>query len=113
MKIRNKLILGFVAMILLSGIMGFTAIDGLQRTSKLTNELFDYPLMASNFTREAQTAFARIRLADDNLGGIEEQERLLREDLEIVGERLTDPAAAPLIAYIEECFARLPLVRAE
>ena len=100
-------------MILLSGIMGFTAIDGLLRTSKLTNELFDYPLMASNFARGAQTAFVRIRVAGDDIGIVAEQERMLREDLEVVGERLTDPVAAPLIAHIEERLTRLSVIRAE
>ena len=62
MKIRNKLIVGFTAIILFSGVMGFSAVDEILRTSRPTNELFEYPLMARNFARSAQTAFVHIVL---------------------------------------------------
>ena len=113
MKIRNKLIIGFSAIILFSGVMGFTAVDGILRTSRLTNELFEYPLMASNFARGAQTAFVRMRVAGDNEPVAADQEQVLREDLAIVTERLRDPAGAGLIAHIEHDLKRLADLRAK
>ena len=113
MKIRNKLIIGFSAIILFSGVMGFTAVDGILRTSRLTNELFEYPLMASNFARSAQTAFVRIRVAGDDEPIITVQEQALREDLAIVAERLRNPAGAELVAQIENDLQRLTALRAK
>jgi len=113
MNIRSKLIIGFTVIIVFSGAMGFNAVDGIQRTSRLTNELFEYPLMASNFARGAQTAFVRIRMAGDNAPVIAEQEHKLREDLSIVAERFPDPAVAALITHIEFYLARLARLRAE
>ena len=113
MKIRSKLIIGFSAIILFSGVMGFTAVDGIVRTSRLTNELFEYPLMASNFARGAQTAFVRMRVAGDNEPVIAVQEDALREDLAIVTERLRDPGGAALIAHIEHDLQRLADLRAQ
>ena len=101
MKIRNQLVIGFTSIVLFSGAMGFTAVDGILRTSRLTTELFEYPLMASSFARSAQTAFVRIRLAGENTPVIAAHERAVREDLSIVSERLRDPAGAALIAHID------------
>ena len=111
MKIRNKLIIGFTAIILFSGAMGFSAVDGIQRTSQLTNELFEYPLMASNFARGAQTAFVRMRVAGDNEPLVAVQENALREDLAIVAERLRDPAGPALIAHIDTGLRNLARLR--
>ncbi len=111
MKIRNKLIIGFTAIILFSGAMGFSAVDGSQRTSQLTNELFEYPLMASNFARGAQTAFVRMRVAGDNEPLVAVQENALREDLAIVAERLRDPAGPALIAHIDTGLRNLARLR--
>ena len=58
MKTRIKLVIRFTAIVLFSGAMGFTAVDGILRTSRLTIELFEYPLMASSFARSAQTVCA-------------------------------------------------------
>ena len=112
MKIRSKLIIGFTATILFSGVMEFSAADEILRTSRLTNELFEYPLMASNFARGAQTAFVRIRVAGGDEPVIAVQERALREDLAIVKERLRDPVGADLIAHIEHDLQRLAWLRA-
>ena len=100
MKIRNKLVIGFTAIVLFSGAMGFTAVDGILRTSRLTTELFEYPLMASSFARSAQAAFVRIRLAGENTPVIVAHERAVREDLSTVSERLRDPAGAALITHM-------------
>ncbi len=111
MKIRNKLVIGFTAIVLFSGAMGFTAVDGILRTSRLTTELFEYPLMASSFARSAQTAFVRIRLAGENTPVIAAHERAVREDLSIVSERLRNPAGAALITHIESGLERLAHLR--
>ena len=111
MKIRNKLVIGFTAIVLFSGAMGFTAVDGILRTSRLTTELFEYPLMANSFARSAQTAFVRIRLAGENTPVIAAHERAVREDLSIVSERLRDPAGAALITHIESGLERLAHLR--
>jgi methyl-accepting chemotaxis protein len=111
MKIRNKLIIGFTAIILFSGAMGFSAVDGIQRTSQLTNELFEYPLMASNFARGAQTAFVRMRVAGNDEPLVTVRENALREDLAIVAERLRDPAGPALIAHIDAGLRNLARLR--
>jgi methyl-accepting chemotaxis protein len=115
MKIRNKLMLGFAATIAISATMGLYAAAGISRTTAMTGELYDKPLMAADFSRSALENFMRLDraasiavLSQDAtaLAELPEKAASLREtieeDLEIVEERFPDSSAAPVLAEIRE-----------
>ncbi|MBT6441483.1 MAG: HAMP domain-containing protein [Alphaproteobacteria bacterium] len=113
MRIRGKLILGFSVMILLTGGMGYLAITSIQETTRQTSEVFEFPLMSSNFARSAQANFVRMDRADlqaqhsvtaeqteSEIELAQEFDSLIREDLEIVAERLRHDDGTAVIANI-------------
>ena len=57
MRIRYKLITGFLLVVLMSGAMGGYAIKGMSDLNAITTRMYDHPLMAISFTRSALANF--------------------------------------------------------
>ena len=124
MKIRTKLYAGFAVVILLTIGMGFITIRGIESVSRVANDTFEYPLMSSNFARSAQSNFIRMDRADsiaivtatedafsEQLEVVAELDVLIREDLDIVAERMRNAEAPPLIAQLRETLSDLAALR--
>lgn len=99
MNIRNKLIIGFGVVTLIGALMGVFALDSMNRLGKLTNSLYEGPLIAGQFSASAQSKFLMLNnvmslFVSSGAKDSEEAKELIselndgiREDLEIVGER--------------------------
>jgi methyl-accepting chemotaxis protein len=59
-NIRNRLLVGFLLVIVISATMGVYAITMIGRMSTMTSELYDHSLMASNFALSATSDFERL-----------------------------------------------------
>jgi HAMP domain-containing protein len=102
MKIRSKLLWGFAAVVGLSTGMGLYAATDLGRVSGLAAELYDKPLMATDFSRAAFEGFAALRnLTKDPAPGaapgsmidkaaFEQKRQEVLDALAIVAERSAD-----------------------
>ncbi len=113
MKIRYKLIVGFLMVVLVSGAMGLYAIKGMVDLSAQATRMYDQPFMATSFSRSAFANFIKLDrsltlalLADDEavanteVSAVKEFDELIREDLEVVKERMLSEDAHQLIATI-------------
>ena len=63
MKIGHKLLAGFAVTTLVSAAMGLYSAHGISRTSAMTAELYDKPLMAADFSRTALDDFHTLKYA--------------------------------------------------
>ncbi len=113
MKIRYKLIVGFLMVVLVSGAMGLYAIKGMVDLSALATRMYDQPLMATSYTRSAHANFIKLDrsltlalLADDKavtnteFSAVKMFDELIREDLEVVKERMPSEDTHQLVATI-------------
>jgi len=126
MRLRGQLLLGFLSLAVVLLAMGGYGIFSLYRSQQTTEDLYNGPLMAINFARSAQFAFAQIegRLAHlraDHAAGmvsaarstevgavvgeIEALRQTFEEDLGIADERTDDSEAKASIARIREMTA--------
>src|SRR5260221_7847795 len=113
MRIRTRLLLGFLLVIALSAVTEVYSISVIDRTSALTVELYDRPLMASNFALSATVDFERAdralvvaALAEagarlrDRASAIAAIEASVLEDLSIVEQRFPHSQGSGLVADV-------------
>src|ERR1700704_4548605 len=110
MNIRTKLLIGFLTVIVFSVTTGIYSTSAIDKTSALTKELYDHPLMASSFAMTTTVDFER---ADRALGlaaldgagaGLHQQaaaiavmEMTLGQDLDVVEERFPGGRGAEMV----------------
>ena len=84
MPIRLKLLLGFLAVTVMSGFLGAFGVHSVGVMGALAIETYDRPLMAINFARAAETDFVRIRtLAAPLVGGAASPDATLPDEEEV------------------------------
>ena len=119
MKIRHKSNAAILLIVIVSGVMGLYAIWGMTTLDALTTRMYDQPLMATSFARSAHTNFIKLDrsltlalTADDpevsaaQVAQGQEFEDLIREDLDIVAERVLTEDARELVSTIENLLNR-------
>lgn len=107
MNLRTKMIVGSAAVILFTVFQGMIAVDRIDRTSRLTGELYDGPLMTINFARSAKANFLQLDrtlttavvkpallASEDFVETLTDLHDSFREDLEVVLERSEDDRIA-------------------
>jgi methyl-accepting chemotaxis protein len=118
MKIRTRLLAGFSIVIVVSAALGFFAMMIIGRTSAMTGELYDRPMMASDFARSAVADFLRldraVTLAAMSASGemlksaaapIAGLEATVLEDLGIVQERFPGVSGPVLVGDVKAALA--------
>jgi methyl-accepting chemotaxis protein len=113
MKIRNKLLAGFAATIGISAAMGLYAASGVSRTSAMTRELYDKPLMAADFSRTAFEDFVALdrvaskpMLVKDTAAlaalpkSVATMQQTVLDDLAVVDERFPGTAGLAIVGEI-------------
>ncbi len=113
-------------MILLTVAIGYVTIRGIESISGVANDTFEYPLMSGTFARSAQSNFIRMDRADTialltateeaigtQMEEVAELDSLIREDIEVVAERMRNAEAGPLIAEIRGTLDDLGALRTE
>ena len=113
MKIRYKLIVGFLMVVLVSGAMGLYAIKGMVDLSALARRMYDQPLMATSYTRSAHANFIKLdrslplallannkAVTNTEFSAVKMFDELIREDLEVVKERMPSEDTHKLVATI-------------
>ena len=114
MKIRNKLILGFLATTAISGAVGLYAAYGVNETSAMARELYDKPLMAADFSRTALEDFRALDrtitvaiLSKDQKAlaslakTVDTGRQAVLDDLAIVTERFSGSAGVKLVGDVQ------------
>jgi len=114
MGILARLIVAFVTLTAISVGAGLYAVDGVRRTSALTTELYDRPLMTADFARSALTNLVKIDrayeaavgqpnagLAAKRIAAVAELESALADDLSIVEERAIDADSRKIVAQVK------------
>ena len=118
MKIRARLLIGFLLVIAISAATGLYSLLVIDETSALTAELYDRPLMASSFALSATADFERAdrvlavaSLADAGAGlreqkkAIEAAEASVVEDLGIVQQRFPGDRGAQMVGDVKKLLA--------
>lgn len=118
MKIRTRLLAGFLLLIGISAGTGFYSLLVIDRTSALTGELYDRPLMASSFALSATADFERANrmlavaaLADggaklrEQSKAIAEAKATVVEDLDIVEQRFPGDRGTQMVGDVKKLLA--------
>jgi methyl-accepting chemotaxis protein len=116
--IRTILLLGFLLVIAISAATGVYSISVIGRTSALTAELYDRPLMASSFALSATADFAQADRAlvvatlteagtklHEKGKAIAALESNVTDDLNVVEKRFRDPRGAAMIGDVRQPLA--------
>ncbi len=102
MNIRNKLIAGFSIVTLIGALIGLFALNTINGLGNMTRDLYEGPLIAGQFTAQAQSKFLTLsnslslfvvagrQNSDEVRDHVDELSEAIREDLAIVDERTTD-----------------------
>ncbi len=105
-----KSITGISFLILASAAMGFNAVNSIDEVRKLAGQMYDGPLISSNFAHNAQTNFVRMRAQAKAIFFIESADpaelrvsidefyELVQDDLDIVAERFQGEEGRELVA---------------
>ncbi len=105
-----KSITGISLLILASAAMGLIAVNSIDEVRKLAGQMYDGPLISSNFAHNAQTNFVRMRAQAKAIFFIESADpaelrvsidefyELVRDDLDIVAERFQGEEGRELVA---------------
>lgn len=115
MKLRARLLISFLFVIAISAVTGICSILVIDRTSALTAELYDGPLMASNFALSATLDFERAdralveaaiaeagtRLAD-NKTAIMALEASVADDLGVVLQRFPEEPGPGMVGEVNK-----------
>ena len=113
-----KSIAGISFLILASAAMGFNAVNSIDEVRKLAGQMYDGPLISSNFARNAQTNFVRMHTqAKANFSNesadptelresIDEFDELIRDDLNVVAERFQGEDGRELVAETVALFEK-------
>jgi signal transduction histidine kinase/HAMP domain-containing protein len=108
--IRGQIFLGFVAMSVLTGALGFYGIYAASRANRIVADIYDRPLMAINFARSAGATFVAMendllqtRLARQASppAALDQLSEAFFDDLAIARQRSISPAAALTAVEIE------------
>ena len=118
MKIRARLLIGFLLVIAISAATGLYSLLVIDETSAMTAELYDRPLMASSFALSATSDFERAdrvlavaSLANGGAGlreqkkAIEAAEASVVEDLGIVQQRFPGDRGAQMVGDVKKLLA--------
>jgi diguanylate cyclase (GGDEF)-like protein len=124
-SIKGRIFVAFLAMSVITGILGAYAVYDLRREGALVQVTFDKSLMAINYARAAsadfnaiQAAFARRLLAADRAARvvlddkIAELQKSLNEDLSIAVERAQSERASKAGAHVQRAVAAWTDMRA-
>jgi diguanylate cyclase (GGDEF)-like protein len=102
MSIRTKILLGCLALTVLTGMVGLFAGSSERALGALTSRIYDRAFMSMSYLRSAQNAYV---VAADRGGPAPEDARAIAEDLTVAEQRAMSPegarAAASLRAQIE------------
>jgi signal transduction histidine kinase/DNA-binding response OmpR family regulator len=108
-SIRIKLLGAFLVAVMAAATFGLSALRSTWTIGDLAVRLFDQPLMAINFARSAQTAFALMELHDresgatltaDELGELTRRHKDLLDDLSVVERRGISQSIGPTVQQI-------------
>ncbi len=113
MNLRTKLLVGFVAVISFTLVQGILSLNRVDHTGRLAGQMYDGPLMATNFARAARNDFLLLDrqlvianhdpsvLKDEDFAEtLEDLVETLQEDLEVIGERSSDDRIAEKLANV-------------
>jgi len=117
-SIRVRLLIGFLLVIVISAATGIYSILIIAKTSALTGELYDRPLMASSFALSATADFERadralvtaaLAEAGAKMSGqnaaIAALEATITEDLGVVEQRFPDARGAGMVGDVKKLLA--------
>ena len=123
-NIQAKLFTGFAVVVGLSAAMGLNAVMSIHEVSNLTNQLYEQPMMASNFARSAQSNLTKmdaslsLALASsdpseiaDHIAAAEAYQEEFGSDLEVVEERIANESGAAIVMEITSLFDQWTEIR--
>jgi methyl-accepting chemotaxis protein len=118
MKIRTRLLIGFLLVIAISAATGIYSILVIAKTSALTAEMYDSPLMASSFALSATADFERadralvVAALTDSGARLHEQEAAMAaleaniaDDLGVVQQRFPTARGAAMVSEVTKLLA--------
>ena len=126
MRIRFKLLLSFLAVVLVVvAAGGFLALNT-SRVADLTNKLYDGPLMAISYSQSAYLNFEKLHSSmsqvmlaspedglEERIAEINELAEIIVDDLDVAEERLVDEDAAAVLASVRASLDAWTTVREE